>query len=109
MTSERSSENLSNTEKSYSKELESARALFLSCTEGQKEVRELERKHQCQISIILPGHQVLVRAESPEGHRVFLCEGNMAATDCNVLLLPFSENQRDWTAAHSLVLDRGET
>ncbi|XP_025094641.1 uncharacterized protein LOC112564204 isoform X1 [Pomacea canaliculata] len=93
--------------KTSSKELDASRALFLSGVKGQRDVTRLQKEHQCQISVILPGHQVLVRAESPTGHRLFLCEGNMAATDCNILVLPFSENQRGWTATQKRVLDRG--
>lgn len=88
--------------------LELPRALFLSGTRGQKEVIRIAEEHHCQISVILPGYQVLVRAEYPRGHRLLLCEGNMAATDCGVVLLPFSENHRNWSPTHKQILERGK-
>lgn len=88
--------------------LELSRALFLSGTRGQKEVIRIAEENHCQISVILPGYQVLVRAEYPRGHQLLLCEGNMAATDCAVVLLPFSDNHRNWSPTHKQILERGK-
>lgn len=88
--------------------LEVSRALYLSSVKGQQELRQLEEKDRCHVSVLLPGHQLLARAESPKGLCVFLCEGNMAATDCNVLLLPLHEGHKDWTPAQKMILDRGQ-
>ncbi|PVD29436.1 hypothetical protein C0Q70_08687 [Pomacea canaliculata] len=78
-------ENFAANVQQFSKDVEPSRALFLSSGRGQKEVRRLEREHNCRVSVLLPVHQVLVRAECPRGHQLFLCEGNMAATDCSLL------------------------
>ncbi|XP_025094656.1 uncharacterized protein LOC112564211 [Pomacea canaliculata] len=100
-------ENFTTNIQKFSKDLEPSRALLLSGPRGQKEVRQLEREHNCRVSVLLPGHQVLVRAEHPGGHGLFLCEGNMAATDCDVLVLPFNETFRNWTPTQKLILQQG--
>ncbi|XP_025094647.1 uncharacterized protein LOC112564207 isoform X2 [Pomacea canaliculata] len=100
-------ENFAANVQQFSKDVEPSRALFLSSGRGQKEVRRLEREHNCRVSVLLPVHQVLVRAECPRGHQLFLCEGNMAATDCSVLVFPFRDNVRDWPPTQRLILERG--
>lgn len=88
--------------------MEPSEALFLSGVKGQIKVKELETKNSCRISVISPGHQVLTRADSTSGCRLLLCEGNMAASDCDVVVFPLTENQKEWPPSQRLILEKGE-
>ncbi|XP_025094645.1 uncharacterized protein LOC112564205 isoform X2 [Pomacea canaliculata] len=87
--------------------MEPSEVLYLSGVKGQIEVKELETKNSCRISVISPGHQVLTRAESTGGCRLLLCEGNMAASDCDVVVFPLTENQKEWPLSQRLILEKG--
>ena len=96
--------NLERTEK----KIEVDRAVFLQGLKEQEFILQVEKEDEGRVDVLLDGGQSVLWATSPGGHQVLVCEGNMATTDCDLLVLPLHDGQREWSPLQRLILKRSE-
>ena len=89
-------------------ELDPVVAMYLQGVRGRKEVRSLESKYNCQITVSSPWQRALWKGRTPRGHEVLVCEGSVAAADCQVIVLPLCDGQSEWLPLQKHVLYRSE-
>ncbi|KAK7109396.1 uncharacterized protein [Littorina saxatilis] len=91
------------------KQVTASRALGLFLTNsdaGKQRVKAIEDKRRCKINVEATTEHLLLTSRSPQGHRVMLCEGNMAASESDVIVLPLAEGQQEWPPVHRCILER---
>ena len=96
--------NLERTEK----KIEVDRAVFLRGLKEQEFILQVEKEDEGRVDVLLDGGQSVLWAASPGGHQVLVCEGNIATTDCDLLVLPLHDGQREWSPLQRLILKRSE-
>ena len=96
--------NLERTEK----KIEVDHAVFLQGLKEQEFILQVEKEDEGRVDVLLDGGQSVLWATSPGGHQVLVCEGNMATTDCDLLVLPLHDGQREWSPLQRLILKRSE-
>lgn len=82
-------------------------ALYLQGFRGQRCLHDTERKYNCQIAVTSPEQRLLIRSTSECGQQLAVYEGNMAAADCQILVLPLGEGQTQWPDLQRRLLERG--
>lgn len=78
--------------------------------EGKALLESLHGRTGCTITTRTPGATHVLQtasAESCSGPRVELCEGALAASDCDVLVLPLCDGLRQWSPEFQSILQRG--
>ena len=88
-------------------EVSLATGLYLQSRHGERVLKEIEEIHHCVLDVETPVQRVLLRASS-SNHQLLVCEGNMAATDCHVIVLPLCDGQKEWPPLYKHIMDRGE-
>ena len=88
-------------------EVSLATGLYLQSRHGERVLKETEEKHHCVLDVETPVQQVLLRASS-SNHQLLVCEGNMVATDCHVIIVPLCGGQKEWPPLYKHIMDRGE-
>ena len=89
-------------------ELDALVAMYLQGVKGRKVVQSLEDRYSCQVTVSSPWQRSLWTGRTPTGHQVLVCEGSVAVTDCEVIVLPLSDGQSEWPPRHKHVLERSE-
>ena len=89
-------------------ELDALVAMYLQGVKGRKVVQSLEDRYSCQVTVSSPWQRSLWTGRTPTGHQVLVCEGSVAVTDCEVIVLPLSDGQSEWPPQHKHVLERSE-
>jgi hypothetical protein len=88
--------------------LDSEVAMYLQGAQGRASVKALESKFSCKINLSSPWQRVYWRAKSPKGHEIFICEGNVAAADCQAIVLPMLAGWTEWPSLIKHILQRSK-
>jgi hypothetical protein len=91
-----------------------ALATFLTdphCPQGQEIVQGLEKSNDCTVTCRVPGktHVLLSASTDPVAHCVKLCEGSLATSDCDTVVLPLCDGQQKWPPELATILRRGQS
>ncbi|KAK7485892.1 hypothetical protein BaRGS_00022887 [Batillaria attramentaria] len=87
--------------------LELCQALFLEGIEAQEQLEQIQSTHTCQVGVLQGVHKFALAAKSRKGQRLFVCHGNIVATDCDVLVLPLLDRQKECPPKFKHILQRG--
>ncbi|KAK7471616.1 hypothetical protein BaRGS_00035713 [Batillaria attramentaria] len=88
-------------------EVDGALVLHLQGVKGQKAVQAIEMKHVCQVTVKSPHQQIIMQVTTPKGQQLMVCEGNMAVSDCQMIVIPLLDGQTQWPKFHKHMLERG--
>ncbi|XP_076460806.1 uncharacterized protein LOC143293609 isoform X2 [Babylonia areolata] len=80
---------------------------FLQSSAGRELVQGIENSQHCTMHVKTHDVRVLLEARSPRGHQVKVCEGNLAMTECPVIVLPLCDGLEEWPPAYECILQRG--
>lgn len=88
-------------------EVSLATGLYLQSRLGECVLKDMEEKHHCLLSVETPVQRVLLRA-SRSNNQLLVCESNMVATDCHVIVLPLCDGQKEWPPHYKHIMERGD-
>ena len=89
-------------------ELDAVVAMYLQGVRGCKDVQSLENRYSCKVTVSSPWQRALWKGMTARGHQVLVCEGSLAVTDCEVIMLPLRHGQSEWPPLHKHILQRSE-
>lgn len=82
-------------------------AVFLRNQKAQERICGIEEENNCRVDV-LNGDQSVLWATSPGGHQVLVCHGSMATTDCDLMVMPLCDGQKEWSPLQRFILTRSE-